>query len=277
MNVLINFKAFLYLSPRGKGELMLENESTVDAGQELNVETQETVEVPETESVQSEVATDTVKEVQTPEENAKFKEIRLQTEQKIREAEQKAQDQLIADMYGESHGIYTKADYDKAVRQQKEQEMLEQMRTEERDPKEIYNALKENDPDYQELKKMKAETYTQNQLRELNEELKELDLDLKINSLDDIAKLDNADKIVDHIKAGKTLSEAYFLANKKTLIQKEAEKVRQDTLEKTLSLKGSSPGALDQSAGTEHTDSYSTMSAEDFAKLKEDVLLGRRK
>ena len=256
---------------------MLEIESTVDAGQEVNVEPQQTEVVADTDSAPSEVAPEADKVVQTPEENAKFKEIRLQTEQKIREAEQKAQDMLIAEMYGKSHGIYTKADYDKAVREQQEREMLEQMKSEEVDPKEIYKALKENDPDYQELQKIKAETYTQNQLRELNNELKELEIDVEIKSLDDLAKLDNAEQIIDHIKTGKTLAEAYFLANRKALIQKEAEKVRKETLEKTLSLKGSSPGALDQSAGTEHKDSYSTMSSEDFEKLKEDVLMGRRK
>ena len=108
-------------------------------------------------------------------------------------------------------------------------------------------------------------------------ELKELELDIEVKSLDDLAKLENSDKMIELINSGRTLSEAYFLANKKALITKEAEKVRQETLEKTLSLKGSSPGALDQSAGSEHKDSYSTMSAEDFEKLKEDVLMGRRK
>ena len=250
---------------------MLENESTVDAGQDPNVEGQEDIVEETIESVPSEVATEAIeKPIQTKEDNAKFAVVR-------RKAEQEAPDKFIADTYGEKYQIYTKADYDKAMREQKEAEMLEQLREQEVDPKEIYKALKENDPDYQELQKIKAESYTQNQLKELNDELKELDIDLQIKSLDDIASLDNADKIVDHIKAGKTLSEAYFLANKGELIKKEAEKVRQDTLEKTLSLKGSSPGALDQSAGTEHTDSYSTMSADDFAKLKEDVLLGRRK
>ena len=250
---------------------MLENESTVDAGTEELVTPQEPEVVEEsTDSVPSEVAPEAEKPVQTPEENAKFKEVRTR-------AAQEAQDKLIAEMYGESHGIYTKADYDRAVKEQKEAEMLEKMKSEEVDPKEIYKALKESDPDYQELKKIKAETYTQNQLRELNAELKELDLDIEIKSIDEVAKLENAEKIIDHIKNGKTLSEAYFLANKSQLIKKEAEKVRQDTLEKTLSLKSSSPGALDQSAGTEHTDSYSTMSADDFRKLKEDVLMGRRK
>lgn len=250
---------------------MLEIESTVDAEQVEVVTPHEDVQTNEVESASSEVATEQpVKPVQSPEENARFAEVR-------RKAEQEAQDKLIAEMYGKSHGIYTKADYDKAVREQQEREMLEQMKSEEVDPKEIYKALKENDPDYQELQKIKAETYTQNQLRELNNELKELEIDVEVKSLDDLAKLDNAEQIIDHIKTGKTLAEAYFLANRKALIQKEAEKVRKETLEKTLSLKGSSPGALDQSAGTEHKDSYSTMSSEDFEKLKEDVLMGRRK
>lgn len=254
---------------------MFENESTVNAEPEVNVEPQEDVQVNEVESASSEVATEQpVKHVQSQEENARFAEVR-------RKAEQEAQDKLIAEMYGESHGIYTKADYDKAVKEQKEREMLERMRTEEVDPTEIKNALykewESSDPRIKEYEQIKAETYTQNQLKELNEELKELDLDIEIKTLDDLVKLDNSEKIIDYVSKGKTLSEAYFLANKKTLIQKEAEKVRKDTLEKTLSLKGSSPGALDQSAGTEHKDSYSTMSAEDFEKLKEDVLMGRRK
>ena len=251
---------------------MLENENSVNAEVEEVVTPQ--AEVEETESVQSEVAPDTVEKTeQSPEENAKFKEIRLKYERE----KQEAIDNEYAQMYGEKYGIYTKADYEKAIREQKEAEMLEKLKTDEVDPREVYKALKENDPDYQELQKIKAETYTQNQLRELNNELKELELDIEVKSLDDLAKLENSDKMIELINSGRTLSEAYFLANKKALITKEAEKVRQETLEKTLSLKGSSPGALDQSAGSEHKDSYSTMSAEDFEKLKEDVLMGRRK
>jgi len=254
----------------------MENLNSVNAEVEEVVTPQETIEVEQTESVKSEVAPDTASKTeveQSPEENAKFKEIRLKYERE----KQEAIDKEYSQMYGEKYGIHTKADYEKAIIEQKQAEMLEQMRNEEVDPKEIYKALRENDPEYQELSKMKTEIYTQNQLKELNAELKELDLDVQVNTLDDIASLDNADKIIKHIESGKTLSEAYFLANKGELIKKEAEKVRQDTLEKTLSLKGSSPGALDQSAGTEHTDSYSTMSADDFNKLKEDVLMGRRK
>ena len=209
----------------------------------VNAEVEEVVipQIESTEPVVSEPAevapVATEKPVQSPEENAKFKEVRTK-------AAQEAQDKLIAEMYGESHGLYTKADYDKAVREQKEASMLEQMKSDEVDPKEIYKALRENDPEYQELSKMKAEIYTQNQLKELNTELKELDLDVQINTLDDIAMLDNADKIIKHIESGKTLSEAYFLANKGELIKKEAEKVRQDTIKKIQANGDATTGSL---------------------------------
>lgn len=221
----------------------MENENTVDAVVEEVVIPQ----IESTEPVVSEPAevapVATEKPIQSPEENAKFKEVRTK-------ATQEAQDKLIAEMYGESHGLYTKADYDKAVREQKEASMLEQMRNEEVDPKEIYKALRENDPEYQELSKMKAEIYTQNQLKELNAELKELDLDVQINTLDDIAMLDNADKIIKHIESGKTLSEAYFLANKGELIKKEAEKVRQDTIKKIQANGDATTGSLSNNGQT---------------------------
>jgi len=254
---------------------MLE-ENTVDAVVEDVVTPQE----PETESVQSEVAPDTVaeeKHVQSPEANAKFKEFRLKAEKEKAEAVQKAKDDLIAEQYGESHGIYTEADYKKALEKQKQQELLDKMKSEEVDPNEIYNKLKENDPDFKKYKQIEAEANEKKQIDQLNLELKELDVDVTIKSLEDVANLKNADDIVKHIENGKTLSEAYFLANMNEIIQKKAEKVQKETLEKTLSLQGSSPGALDQSAGTEHTDSYFSMSQDDFNKLKEDVLSGRKR
>lgn len=255
-------------------------ENVVNDTHEPNVEVQETEVVEEsTDSVPSEVAPEAEKPVQTPEENAKFKEIRLQTEQKIREAEQKAQDKLIAEMYGESHGIYTKADYDKAVKEQKEREMLERMRTEEVDPTEIKNALykewESSDPRIKEYEQIKAETYTQNQLKELNEELKELDLGIEIKTLDDLVKLDNSEKIIDYVSKGKTLSEAYFLANKKTLIQKEAEKVRNDTINKIKQNGEASPGSLadtGQTAATFTKEQVDNMSMEEVKKNYDLIL-----
>jgi len=250
---------------------MLENESTVNAEPEANVEPQETEQVESVESEASEVATEQPeKAVQSKEENSRFAEVR-------KNAEREAQDRLIAEMYGDSHGIHTKADYDKAVREQKESELIESMRESDVDPKDIYKKLKESDPDYAELKKIRTESYTQSQLNQLNTDLKELDIEMTINSLDDVVKLGNSDQIIKHIEQGKTLSEAYFLANRKEIIRKEAEKARTETLKKTEMLSNSSPGALDNSGGDDKPHSFSTMSKDDFEKYKEDVLMGRRK
>jgi hypothetical protein len=90
------------------------NVNPVDAGSEVVVTPQITEPVvSNNEPVNAgngEVTTPVVetKPVQTPEQNALYANIR-------REAESKAQDKLIDEMYGQSHNIHTKAEYDKAV------------------------------------------------------------------------------------------------------------------------------------------------------------------
>lgn len=107
-------------------------ESTVNAEQEevVNPQTEQT-----TESVTEEVATPAVEEkpVQSPEDNAKFAEVR-------RKAEAEARDKTIADLYGESHGITTWAQYQEAL---KEQEIRAQYESKEL-PKEVVDELVES-------------------------------------------------------------------------------------------------------------------------------------
>jgi len=103
--------------------------SSVNAEPEVNVEPQQTEEtqVPEQaeeQSVKTEEVAEPQKPVQTPEENAKFAAIRREAEAKARE---KARDELIAEMFGASHGIFTYADYQKAVQTQKEQQEAERL------------------------------------------------------------------------------------------------------------------------------------------------------
>lgn len=208
---------------------MLEIESTVDAGQVVNVEPQEQ-EAVEVESVPTEVASEQPQEKpqQSKDENAKFAEVR-------REAERKAQDKLIAEMYGATHGIYTKADYDKAVQAQREAEMLEKLRDGDTDPEEVKSQLfkewETTDPRIKEYEQIRVENYTQKQINELNAELKEMGLD-SIGTLDDIAKLPSASIMTRHIEQGKTLAEAYFLANKSEIIKAQASKIQQETIKK---------------------------------------------
>ena len=265
---IIKYKITLGKRKNPKETHMLE-ESTVNAEPVVNVEPQENDVIESVESDNPEVTTGQQEEkhVQSKEDNAKFAEVR-------RTAQREAQDKLIAEMYGESHGIYTKADYDRVVREQKEAELLEQMRDTDTDPKDIYAKLKESDPDFQEFQKIKTETYTARQISELNIDLKEMGLDLEIKSVDDLAKLPNSESIVNHIQKGKTLAEAYFLANKKEIISTQAQKAQAEIMKKTEQLNGASPGALDSSGG-ERTNSIYAMSDKDFAKMKEDALSGR--
>lgn len=64
------------------------------------------------------------KQAQSPEENAIYAKIRREAEQK---AYAKAQDELIARMYGETHGIHTVAEYEAAIAKQQEEERLNEL------------------------------------------------------------------------------------------------------------------------------------------------------
>ena len=200
------------------------------------VETTEPTEVVETESVESEVATDTV-EKQSKEDNAKFAEVR-------RKAEKAAIDKFISDQYGESHGIHTKEEYDKAIAEQRQKELLAKMNDGESDPMEVYNQMKANDPEYQAMKQSKQEAYIKNQLSELNNDLKGLELDVTINGIDDLVKLPNSDQIIKYVENGNTLSDAYFLANRQDIISQKTNQIQQNTIKQIEANGEATPGAL---------------------------------
>jgi len=246
------------------------DENTVNAVVEDVVTPQESEQVNTEESVQSEVANTPTedKPVQSPDENARFADVR-------RKAEREAQDRLISEMYGESHGIHTKADYDRAVAEAKEAELLESLKAEETDPKDIYSELKKNDPDFQELQKIKSEHYINKQREELNADLSDLGIDLIIKTDDDLDKLPNADKVADYIRKGNTLSESYFLANKKEIVAKQLEKAQQDTIKKIQANGESTPGSLSDKGDTTQLytrEQVDNMTTEDVMKNYELVM-----
>jgi len=252
----------------------MEDLNTVDAVELEEVVTPQEAETTEVvDSVDSDVATDTQSEVDKPKQdrdtNSQFADVR-------RKAQQEAQDKLIDEMYG-SQGIHTKAEYDKAIKEQKEAELLENMRNGDTDPEtvkqELYKQWEENDPRLKEYNQIKTESYTNKQMAELNSDLKELGID-PINTIDDLANLPSADKIIEHVKQGKTLGEAYFLANKADIIKQQAQKIQADVIQKTRQLENASPGALDSTLGNENANSIWKMSNDDFAKMKEAALLG---
>lgn len=68
-----------------------------------------------------------VKPVQSAEDNAKYAEIRRKAEA---DAESRTRDKMISEMYGESHGIHTYTDYQKAVAQAEQEARDQQIREE---------------------------------------------------------------------------------------------------------------------------------------------------
>lgn len=114
-------------------------ESTVNAEPVVNVEPQQTEQVEQiNEPVNNEpvnagsgeVATpqqETVKPVQSAEDNAKYAEIRRKAEA---DAESRTRDKMISEMYGESHGIHTYSDYQRAVAQAEQEAREQQIRQE---------------------------------------------------------------------------------------------------------------------------------------------------
>jgi hypothetical protein len=67
------------------------------------------------------------KPTQSAEENAKYASIRREYEQKIAQAEQKAINAEYSRLYGDSHGIHSKADYDKAVELQEQEQQKSEL------------------------------------------------------------------------------------------------------------------------------------------------------
>lgn len=174
---------------------------------------------------------------------------------RLKEATAKAKDELIAEMYGETHGIYTYADYQKALAEQKAAEQKAKLQEEIGiDPdalKPVFQQWKESDPDFQELKAIRAEKNITKALTDLNSELKDAGIDLQLKDLSDaeLSKLPNIDGILGYVQKGHSLADAFFLANKKDIISRQAQTAQQETIKKITANGESSPGSL--SAGGE--------------------------
>lgn len=195
---------------------------------------------------------------------------------RLKEATTKAKDELIAEMYGESHGIYTYADYQKALAEQREaqekQHYQEQYGIDPDAIKPIVEKMLKSDPRYQRLEQMEKEANITAAITNFDKEFPELG----VKTFDDIAKLPNIDKIYDYVNRGLTLNEAYKLANYGDVVSKTAQTAQQEAIKKIAANGASSPGSL-AAGGEGDTKSIFKMSKTDFQKLQEEVLRGERK
>jgi hypothetical protein len=196
---------------------------------------------------------------------------------RLKEETTRAKDTVIAEMYGESHGIYTYADYQKALADQKAQEERQQFQDENGfDPdviKPVVEQMLKSDPRYQRLEQMEREANITAAVSKFNEEFP----DLGVKTFDDIAKLPNIDKVYEYVNGkGLSLNDAYKLANYGDVIGKTAQTAQQEAIKKIAANGASSPGSL-AAGGEGEGKSIFKMSQTDFRKLQEEVLRGERK
>ena len=177
----------------------------------------EEVETEVVESVASEVATDTQEEVekvvQTPEENAVFADQRRKYEAEKSEATAKAKDDLIAEMYGESHGINTVKEYEEAMAKQKEQAEITAIQEEK-------NYSEEDAKDLFEARQIKAEKAKVLEAQNKTEQQKAAENQQNIEFLDyfkseqgrefNIDKDNISQEVWDIVKSGTPLKYAYM-------------------------------------------------------------------
>lgn len=171
------------------------------------------------------------KQAQTPEQNAAFAEMRRKSEaaeKKAQEAEAARQrDVGIAKKYGKDYGVYseadiaekyghqgikTMADFENAVQQQAAKDAGI-------DPN-LVRQLAQSDPEFIELKQFVSQMKQQQTVSQLNSEISELASeypDLKVKTLDDIAKLPNATAILAKAQKGYSFLDAYEAINREEI------------------------------------------------------------
>lgn len=181
-------------------------ENVVDSQEVENTATEQ---VETTQDVSSEVVDTQVdnKPVQSKEDNARFAEMR-------RKAEAEAKDKLISEMYGESHGIHTYAEYQEAVRQQQEQQKLQEL-MENNVPEDVAKELIES--------KKFREQYEAEKQTKAQEEAKRKDYESFLESYPDVKADEIPLEVWEENSKGKSLVDAYAKYENKLLKQQLAE------------------------------------------------------
>lgn len=201
---------------------------------------------------------------------------------RLNEQTQKAVDAEYSRLYGTEYDIHSKAEYDAAIAKQEADAQRQQFQEQNGfDPeaiKPIMEQMLKSDPRYQRLEQMDKEANVSKAVTDLNNELKDVGVDLQLKDLSDaeLAKLPNIDKVLGQVQKGHSLSDAFFLANKKDIISRQAKAAEQETIKKITANGASSPGSL-AAGGEGEAKSIYGMGKTDFAKLQEEVLRGERK
>jgi hypothetical protein len=228
---------------------MAANTESVAASQTpetANVGTPETTSVPQTDVTQTQVFAHRLKD-------------------ETSKAEQRARDALIAEMYGESHGIRTYAEYQAATQRQREAEDRQRYQQAGLDP-DMLNQFLENHPDIKAARELKRDNTLLEQDRKLESDPNFGELYKQFrDEVHQLAKLAQADydTAFTLVLRDKLPS---LLSGTKTQAEQEAiKKITQNAQTSTGSLSG---------GDVPHSTSISQMPKTDFNKLVEQVKRG---
>ena len=133
------------------------------------------------------------KQVQSSEDNAKYADVRRKTESDTR-------DKLIAEMYGESHGINTYSEYQSAMKSQQEQEQMNEL-VEKNIPEEYAKEMMEN-------RKFREESKTE-KAKQAEEQAKQKDYNDFMTEYPGIKAEDIPTDVWESVDKGKSLVDAY--------------------------------------------------------------------
>lgn len=171
---------------------------------------------PDTSEENPEVA-DPEKEEQPPqrdfEKDKAFAELRRKAEEAERRA--KAQDEWAKAQYGHL-GINNMDDYQKYLDDHKKRETYAEKGIDYDEVKRLVGDELKNHPDVVRGQQAQQEAIVQRELLDFNNAYP----DTKISSIDEVWKLPNSDAIVDRVRRGYSLKDAYELANQSEIISK---------------------------------------------------------
>lgn len=194
------------------------------------------------------------RQVQSPEQNAQFAKIR-------REAESRARDQMISEMYGQTHGIHTYADYQAALQEQRAREEAEKLGV---DP-ELYSRFNSLESELNTLRREK--TFIQQEAELSKDPVKG---NLYSQWKDDVHQIANNFDV--DLKTAFTLILDERLGD---ILNQSTQKAQQDAIKKITSNGQSSPGSL----GSENANpkqSISGMADKDFDEMMKRVARGEK-
>ena len=249
-----------------------ENESSVNAESEVNVEPQETeqaIETTDSENVEVTSTQENEKPVQTQEENSKFASMRRQMEQEYSTKQQQAIDKEYERLYSETHDIHSKADYDRIVAEQERNAQIEQEAQQQGVSEDVARRIKDLEDLANTTKSEKAEYQRQLAMITEHETL------TKDDTFKDYYN-EHVDEIKESAKNFKVDLTTAMLLSIKDNFKSISSKAEQKAINSIIKNGKSSPGSIAQ-GGEQRNESIYDLSNADFKKMQNEVMNGTRK